>query len=206
LPTIENGVALPPSRAQAKRRFCLMLGRVCPEKGFHLGIDAALLAGVPLVMAGQVFDFEAHRNYFDRDIRPRLGPSVRFIGPLDLSRKRRFLRAAHCLLVPSLASETSSLVAMEALSCGTPVIAYRAGALPEIVEHGRTGFIVNDVDAMAAAIRDVGSIDPETCRDAARRRFSAERMVERYLAMYHEVAQGAATIRDYATSALAASA
>jgi glycosyltransferase involved in cell wall biosynthesis len=84
--------------------------------------------------------------------------------------------------------ETSSLVAMEALACGTPVIAFAAGALPEVVEHGRTGFIVADEREMADAIREVHRIDPEDCRAAARERFSIDRTAARYLAVYGRLA------------------
>ena len=103
---------------------------------------------------------------------------ARHLGPVGFARKRRLLSAARCLLVPSMAPETSSLVAMEALACGTPVIAYRAGALAEIVEHGRTGFLVESTEAMADAIGRAGTIDPETCRRAARARFPLARTVE----------------------------
>ncbi|HEU0052459.1 MAG TPA: glycosyltransferase, partial [Longimicrobium sp.] len=111
-----------------------------------------------------------------------------FAGAMDFRRKRRALSAARCLLVPSLVEETSSLVAMEALACGTPVIAYPKGALPSIVEHGRTGFLVNDVGEMAEAIRAADGIDPEECRRAARECFSAERMVELYFETYRLLA------------------
>jgi glycosyltransferase involved in cell wall biosynthesis len=94
------------------------------------------------------------------------------------------------VLVPSLAPETSSLVAMEALACGTPVIAFPAGALPEIVEHGRTGFIVQGEAEMAEAIHAAARIEPEVCRAAARARFSLERTVERYFALYRQLRQG----------------
>ena len=95
---------------------------------------------------------------------------------------------ARCLLVPSLVPETGSLVAMEALACGTPVVAFPAGALTEIVEPGVTGFLVNDAREMAEALVMAEKIDPERCRAAARRRFSLDRMVERYFAVYQRLA------------------
>jgi glycosyltransferase involved in cell wall biosynthesis len=190
LPDVPNGVALDACDAcHAKRRFAMALGRICPEKGFHLALDAARRAGVPLLLAGQTFPYEAHETYFAREIAPRLDRSRRFIGPIGPARKRRLLSAARCLLVPSLAPETSSLVAMEALACGTPVIAFTAGALPEIVEHGRTGFIVADEQEMAEAIHAAARIDPEVCRRAARERFALEHTIERYFGLYRDLAQ-----------------
>jgi glycosyltransferase involved in cell wall biosynthesis len=189
LPDVPNGVALDLLAARhAKRRFAMALGRICPEKGFHLALDAARRAGMPLLLAGQTFPYEAHQAYFAREIAPRLDDRRRFIGPIGPARKRRLLSAARCLLLPSLAPETSSLVAMEALACGTPVIAFPAGALPEIVEHGRTGFIVRDEQEMTEAMHAAARIDPDACRAAARERFSLEDTIERYFALYRELA------------------
>jgi glycosyltransferase involved in cell wall biosynthesis len=193
LPEIENGVAFTEIRApHAKRKFCLALGRICPEKGFHLAITAAELARTPLLIGGHIFNFPTHREYFDDEIAPRCKGPIRFIGPVGFRRKCRLLSAARCLLVPSLAPETSSLVAMEALACGTPVIAFPSGALPEIVEHGRTGFLVRDEHEMAEAIRDSESLDAQVCIETARRRFPAERMVQRYFEMYRRLATATA--------------
>jgi glycosyltransferase involved in cell wall biosynthesis len=189
LPEIENGVAVDRLQArQARRNFALCLGRICPEKGFEHAIDAARQAGIPLLIGGEVFPYVAHRRYFETEIRPRLGPRVRFLGPVGWARKRRLLNAARCLLAPSRAAETSSLVAMEAIACGTPVIAFPAGALADIVEPGVTGYLVEDTSAMAAAIGIVDRLDRETCRDVARRRFSLDRMVDSYIALYRRLA------------------
>lgn len=193
LSPIPNGVPVEALTARhAKRRFVMALGRICPEKGFHLAIEAARASDFPLLLAGDVFPYPEHLGYFEREIAPRLGAGCRFLGPVGFERKRRLLTAARCLLVPSLAPETSSLVAMEALACGTPVVAFPVGALPEIVEPGRTGFLVADVDEMAGAIRAVEGLDPAVCREAARRRFSLPQMSGRYLALYQRLVEPAA--------------
>jgi glycosyltransferase involved in cell wall biosynthesis len=190
MPPIPNGVDTARLEAHhAKRCFALNLGRICAEKGVHLALDAAKRAGRPLLIGGEVFRYDAHRRYFDEEVAPRLDHLRRYLGPLGFRRKRRLLAGARCLLVPSLAAETSSLVTMEALACGTPVIAFPRGAIPEIVEHGRTGFLVRDVAEMAEAIEAAGTIDPEACRAAARARHGIEVMNRRYLDLYHSLAR-----------------
>jgi glycosyltransferase involved in cell wall biosynthesis len=186
LPPIPNGVPVDTLSAHrhASRGFALTLGRICPEKGQHLALAAAHAAGVPLLLAGEVFPYAAHQDYFAAEIAPRLDNRRRWIGAVGFARKRRLLSAARCLLVPSLAAETASLVAMEALACGTPVIAFPSGALADLVEPGRTGFLVRDAAEMAAAISRTDEIDPETCRRTARDRFSEQAMVDAYLACY----------------------
>lgn len=186
---MENGVRLPAER-WGRRGFALVLGRICPEKGQDDALDAAGLAGVPLLVAGSAFGYAEHRAFLRDRVLPRLDRGRRWIGPVAGRRKDRLLAQARCVVIPSKARETSSLVAMEALAAGTPVVAYRAGALPEIVEHGRTGLLVEigDVDGLARAIRAVDAIDPELCRATARSRFSLERMTGAYLARYAELA------------------
>lgn len=188
LPVIPNGVPVDAFRFRRRKApFALALGRVSPEKGLHVAIDAAREAGVPIVVAGRVFPYPDHQRYFEREIAPRLGPWARFVGPAGLARKRRLLAAARCVVVPSLAPESSSLVAMEALASGTPVVAFASGALPEAVEEGRTGFLVGTVAEMARAIRDVGRISPEACKRAAEARFTAVAMTSRYVDVYREL-------------------
>ncbi|WP_460450751.1 glycosyltransferase [Alsobacter sp. SYSU BS001988] len=196
LAPIPNGAPVRALQARhARRGFALMLARICPEKGVHLALDAAKAAGVPLIVAGELFAYAEHQDYFAREVAPRLDALRRFVGPVGFARKRRLLSAARCLLVPALAEETSSLVAREAIACGAPVIAFRRGALPETVDDGETGFIVDDVAGMAAAIGRAGMIDPERCRQVARERFSLEAMTGRYLDLYARLA-GAGRIRE----------
>jgi glycosyltransferase involved in cell wall biosynthesis len=187
LAPIANGVELPAFSIRRKSNFALSLGRICPEKGFHLAMDATKEANIAFALAGDVFPYETHLRYFQQEIVSRENERCRFIGPIGGARKLRYLQKASCVLVPSLVAETSSLVAMEALACGTPVIAFARGALPSILEHGKTGFLVNDVPEMAAAIRDIRSISPAACRAAAEERFSAQVMCRRYLARYEKL-------------------
>ncbi len=185
LPPIPNGIDVEALKARhARRGHAMFLGRICPEKGVHVALEAAKAAGVSLLIAGEVFPYEAHQRYFEEELRPRLDSQRRFIGPVGFARKRRLLTAARCVLVPSLAPETSSLVAREAAACGTPVIAFPNGALADAVEHGRTGFLVKDAASMAQAIGRAGEIDPDACRRAARLRFGKERMIAAYLNLY----------------------
>lgn len=187
-PSISNGVEVNRFDWKGpKENYVLSMGRICPEKGFHLGFDAARKAKVEMILAGEVFPYATHKEYFENDIKPRLDEQRRFIGPAKMARKKRLLGQAKCLLVTSSVAETSSLVTMEALAAGTPVIAFPSGALPEIIEHGRTGFLVTNVKEMARAIQAVDSIRPEDCRDAARTRFSASEMTQRYLDLYNRI-------------------
>lgn len=187
---IENGVDVEDFRPCRKRRYAVALGRICPEKGFHLALDAARRARMPLILAGAVFPYPEHRRYFEQEIRNRLDRRRRWIGPVGGATKRRLLAAARCLVAPSLAPETSSLVAREALAAGTPVVALRAGALAETIEPARTGFLVDRPSALAAAMQRARRLDPEACRGAARERFPAARMVAAYFEAYQRLAAG----------------
>ncbi|MGH9587659.1 MAG: glycosyltransferase [Acidobacteriaceae bacterium] len=188
IPVIRNGVVLPGS-TERKSEFALVLGRICPEKNQHAALDAGSLAGVRVLLGGQVFPYQEHRAYFQEQIVPRLGPREsgiehQFLGPLAPLKKQQLLMEAKCLLHPTLAPETSSLVAMEAMAAGTPVIAYPSGALPEIIDTGVTGFLVDNVEDMATAIDHVEELRPEDCRSVAREKFSRERMIQDYFRLY----------------------
>jgi glycosyltransferase involved in cell wall biosynthesis len=201
LPPIENGVPIAALSARhAKRSFALMLGRIAPDKGVHVGLQAAHDANVPLIVAGQVFSYPEHEAYFASMVAPRLDRRRRFIGPIGLARKRRLLGAARCLLVCSQADETSSLVAREALAAGTPVVALRRGALASTIEHERTGFLVENPAALAAAIKRTAEIDPDTCRRVAHERFDARRMTQSYMGVYRALAQRQLLARRRATA------
>lgn len=191
LGVVRNGIELERfPLAARKKNHLLWLGRFCQEKGAHLAIQAARLAGLPLIVAGQVYPFSHHQQYFAREIVSQVeegAPHVRLVENPTAERKLRLLRDAGTVLTPSLAEETSSLVAMEAAACGTPVIAFRRGALPEVICHGVTGFLVDSVEEMAKAVARRQEIRPANCRRHAEQHFSAARMTDDYEQLYRRV-------------------
>ncbi len=202
VPHVPNGIDVRSFEYEsAKQGYLLGLGRICPEKGFHLALDAAKAAGVPMTLAGELFPYADHLAYFDREIAPRLDETRRYIGPVGSLQKRQLLSSAAALLVPSLVAETSSLVTMEALASGTPVIALRRGAIPELVVDGKTGFLVTNVKEMTPAIMRVSTLSPQECRASVKDKCSLQAMYDHYLSLYSKILQGAETTasvaRDY---------
>jgi glycosyltransferase involved in cell wall biosynthesis len=185
LPVVSNGIDVEAySGPEGTRDFLLWIGRICPEKAPHVALRIAHRLDLPMIVAGPVHPFRYHQTYFAEQVEPLLDDQRRYAGSVGLEKKVDLLRNAKCVLIPSLAAETSSLVAMEAMSSGTPVIAFRSGALPEIIEHGRTGFVVDSEEQMLYALSRVDEISHETCRSTARARFDARRMVSDYRKLY----------------------
>ena len=186
--TVPNGIQLDKFIYQARKgEGLLWLGRICEEKGTHIALDVAAQSGMKITIAGSVYPFRYHQEYFEREIAPRLvkmGEQATFVESPSLKDKVRLLRDAKAVLVTSTAEETSSLVAMEAAACGTPVVAFRRGALPEVVLHGTTGYIVADKQQMVATVKLIGRILPSDCREFAVRNFDVKRMFEQYEALY----------------------
>jgi glycosyltransferase involved in cell wall biosynthesis len=184
--TIPNGIPVDKFIPKMKKdNYAVCLGRVCWDKGYHHALRASREAGIPLYIAGEVYNYEWHKQYFEEWISPLLdNKDYKFIGKVDIIKKRELLSSAVCLLIPSVVPETSSLVAMEAMASGTPVIAFPSGALPEIIEDGITGFLVNNEPEMTEAIKKIRSLDPAVCRQRALERFSSDKMVENYYNVY----------------------
>jgi glycosyltransferase involved in cell wall biosynthesis len=185
---VQNGIDVSKhSPGDAARSSLLWLGRICLEKGTDIALKVAHELDVPLTVAGPVHPFAFHQEYFRTKVQPLLDPKRIYVGPVDLDDKTRLLGSARALLVPSLAPETSSLVAMEAASSGTPVIAFRSGALPEVVQHGHTGFIADDLEGMIEAVERLDEISPLECRKYALQNFSSERMIDGYIKLYSDL-------------------
>ena len=170
-----------------EREHLLFLGRISPEKRTDRAIEIALAAGLPLVIAAKVD--AADRIYFEQEIAPRLGhPLIRFVGEVGDQEKRELFRKAHALLFPIDWPEPFGLVMVEALGCGVPVIAFPRGSVPEIIEHGKTGYIVDDIAEAVAAVRALPALKRSDCREAFLRRFTAARMAADYVRQYQKLA------------------
>jgi glycosyltransferase involved in cell wall biosynthesis len=192
LGAVANGIRVEKFSAATVRKkdYLLWLGRICLEKGAHVAIEVARAVGMPLVIAGDVYRFSYHQQYYEREIAPRIdGKNVRFVCAPSFEHKVELLRHARALLVPSLVDETSSLVSKEAAACGTPVVAFWRGALPEVVRDGITGFVVHSTEQMVEAVRRIDEIDPQVCRTHAEREFTAVRMAGDYEQVYARALQ-----------------
>lgn len=158
-------------------------GRIHPDKGTAEAIDIARAAGRAIQLAGIVHD----KAYFDAEIRPRLGPEVEYLGAVDGPDRPRVLGGGAALVHPVAFAEPFGLSVVEALACGTPVVAYPRGALPELVEQGVNGFLADTFDDAVTALDKIGTIDRAVCRADAEARFSARRMAVDYVAVYERI-------------------
>jgi glycosyltransferase involved in cell wall biosynthesis len=166
--------------------YCLFLGRMSPDKGAHRAVEAARKAGVRLLMAAKMreaWEFE----YFETNVKPHLSDDIQYLGEVPHEQKLELLAGARALLFPIRWNEPFGMVMLEAMACGTPVLAFPEGAAPEVVDHGRTGFLCHDETDMAEAIGRVDQIDRRACRAAVEGYFSTERMVNEHLALFEEI-------------------
>jgi glycosyltransferase involved in cell wall biosynthesis len=169
--------------------YLVFLGRMSPSKGPHRAIAVARAAGVPIVLAGKQHS-AAEREFFEAEIRPQLGDDVTFVGELGPVEKMALLGDAIALINPISWDEPFGMVMVEALACGTPVLAFARGAAPEIVESGVTGFLADDEEHLVQAVARLGEIDRNACRSAVEGHFSARRMVDDYVELYDNVLTG----------------
>lgn len=186
--------------SEAKDDYLLFLGRMSPEKGVHLAVEIANRLGEHLILVAKMVE-PAEKRYFKERVEPLLKDNTEVLGEIDTRKKVELFRNAKCTLFPIQWPEPFGLVMIESMATGTPVIAMRNGAVPEVVVDGKTGFIVDDVDAMIAAIKNVHQIKPRICRDYVEERFSTANMVNHYEKAYELVR----TLADNKNSMRAAS-
>jgi len=164
--------------------YLAFVGRIAHEKGPLEAIEVARRTGLPLRMAAKVDPTDV--EFYEQDVAPQMGDDVDFVGEITEDEKPAFYAGARATLFPSDWPEPFGLVMIESLAAGTPVIALRRGAVPELIEDGVTGFICDDVDEMADAVGRINQIDPEACRRGAER-FAAERMCRGYVDVYRSL-------------------
>jgi glycosyltransferase involved in cell wall biosynthesis len=193
--TVHNGIPVEEYPVgDRKENFVVFLGRMNPDKAAHLAIDAAREAGVDIVVAAKCNE-PNERAYFEQEIEPRLGPGVSWVGEADTETKKDLLARARGLLLPLLWNEPFGIVMVEALACGTPVIAFPRGAAPEIVSDGVNGFLCPGPEELPGAIAALDQLDPQACRESSRA-FDVARMAEGYEQLYRKLATGAAQRDD----------
>ena len=166
-----------------KDEYALFLGRFNPDKGPHLAIEVARSVGIRLLMAGKVSE-RHERLFFEQVIQKELGPHIEYLGEVSNETKASLLAGAKMVLFPITWPEPFGLVMVEAAAAGTPVVAFRNGSSPEVVAHGRTGFVVDTLEEMVESAGRVGEIDPAECRAWASERFDIPRLVDEYEGAY----------------------
>lgn len=171
-------------------KYLAFLGRICPEKGIDVAIRIAAESGLPLKVAAKVD--KADRAYFENTIEPLLClPNVEFVGEITEAQKPAFLSGAKALLFPIAWPEPFGLAMIEAMACGTPVIAFNRGSVPEVVDHGVTGYICEDIDDAVCALQRIDELPRTEVRAQFERRFSAKAMAQQYVDVYSTLLQRA---------------
>lgn len=191
--TVYNGIDLRPFTFQPRHgTYLAFLGRISAKKGAHHAVAIARQSGMPLMMAGPIPDDE--KEFFARELRPQIdGVQIRFLGEVGPPERDRLLGGALALLHPVTVPEPFGLVLAEAGACGTPVIGFGLGSVPEVVEDGVTGFVVSSVEEAVEAVKRVPQLRREDCRRRVEEHFTLDRMVEGYLAVYERVVAAAAS-------------
>ena len=185
---VHNAVDMEEHRPDGKKEdYLVYLSRICEAKGTHNAVRIARENGYRLIMAGKI-DAGRDQEFFQREIEPYVdGENIVFLGEIPQQEKLRLLARARCFLFPIQWNEPFGLVMVEAMACGTPVITTRWGSTPEVVEHGKTGFLADSLEEIPGYLKRIDELDPVVCREEAVRRFSPRTMAEGYLRIYEQV-------------------
>ncbi|MDP1883886.1 MAG: glycosyltransferase family 4 protein [Candidatus Moranbacteria bacterium] len=171
-----------------KENYLLFLGRITPVKGILEAIAVSQKTNIPLVIVAKIDSVD--KEFYEKEVKDKIdGKLIRYMGETDFAGKIEYFKKAKCLLFPILWEEPFGLVMAEALACGTPVVAFRRGSVPEIIQDGINGFIVDDVDQMAEAVGKTGIISADNCRKSVESRFSVKGMVDEYESVFERIAR-----------------
>lgn len=163
--------------------YLLFFGRMHPDKGAKEAIQIAKAFGKKLIMAGIIQD----QDYFDQEISPHFGEDIVYVGSVGPEERDKLLGGAYTLLHPIYFAEPFGLSVVESMACGTPVIAFNKGSMPELIESGKNGFIVSDVNEAVEALKKIPELDRQVCREIVEKRFSVEEMVDNYIKVYQQI-------------------
>lgn len=186
--TVYNGVSTETYQAKSITKPdapLVFLGRIEPIKGTHLAVEIALKTNKKLIIAGTISS--EHQAYFEQKVKPFLSDQICYAGAVNDQQKNELLQNALALLMPVQWNEPFGIVMIEAMACGTPVIGFNRGAVSEVVDDGKTGFIGESMDELVAAVQKIGLLNRNTIRETVEKRFSASVIAENYLALYQKM-------------------
>jgi len=166
--------------------YLLFFGRMHKDKGAKEAIQIAKAFGMKLIMAGIVQD----KKYFEEEIEPNFSDNIVYVGSVGPEERDKLLGGAYALLHPIFFAEPFGLSVVEAMACGTPVVAFNKGSMPELIDDGVNGFIVENVEEAVEALGKISKIDRQCCRDTVEKRFSVQRMVDDYIKVYQQIILG----------------
>ncbi len=200
--TIHHGIELGHYRCRERKQpYLSFLGRIAPVKGVHTAIAVAKKAGMRLKIAGEVQPI--FRDYFEREVKPHLdGKWIEYVGVADLKTKNELLGNSTAMLFPIEWDEPFGLVMIEAMACGTPVLAFPKGSVPEVVKDGLSGYVCRTPEEMAEKLRQL-DLEPRKVREYVEHEFSLDRMVDSYAALYREMGEGPSTLQSGEVRAIA---
>lgn len=171
-------------------KYLLFVGRISMEKGVHFAIEVAQYLDIPLIIAAKLdsmVDSPRDVAYFRQFIEPKLSDQIKWIGEIDETERNKLMSEALCLLHPITWPEPFGLTLIESMACGTPVVAFKLGSIPEVIQNGKSGYVVKDVSSMIEAVTNIQKIDRQYCRKYVLNKFSVKNMVDGYEEVYNKI-------------------